>query len=257
MRRLLVVVGLVVGAALVTVAVPVVLIVVSFARTAPIKGGVDLVPGVFTVKEGFVSAFVVDLGKGRVALVDAGIDPTAKPIVAELARRGLKEDAVAAILLTHGHSDHSAGCAAFPKAPVWALEADVALAEGRAGSRSPIGRLAWPRPTGIKVGRALHDGETVRLGKTAIRVFAVPGHTPGSAAFLVHGALILGDAADSLKSGKMSAAKWIFSESVAQDRASLKALAGRLNPAEVRVIAFSHSGPLQGLKPLLDFAANP
>jgi len=257
MRKLLKIVGWLAGVFIVVIGALVVAVFLSFRGTAPIVDGLEVVTGVRTVKEGFVSCFIVDLGRGKVALIDAGVDRAAKPILAELARRKLGADAVEAILLTHGHSDHTAGCAAFPKAAICALEADVALAEGRAASRSPMGRLAGVRPTGLRVTRVLRDGETVRLGTTAFRVFAVPGHTSGSAAFLVRGALLMGDSADSRKDGRLQGVKWIFSESSAQNRASLKALAGRLGPNEVKMIAFAHSGPLKGLQPLLDFAAKP
>ena len=256
-RKWLVAAGLFAGAMLLTVVLGAGIMIVSFARSAPIRDGFEIVPGVRTIKERFVALYVVDLGGGKVALVDAGIDPAAKPILAELARRGLGPDAVAAILLTHGHGDHRAGCAAFPRSPVWALEADVALAEGRARSGSPMGRLAVFRSSGVRIGRVLHDGETIRLGKTAIRVFAVPGHTPGSAAYLIHGVLFLGDAADARKDGRLTGAKWFFSESVEQNRSSLKALVARLRPGEVKALAFGHSGALPGLQPLLDFAAQP
>jgi len=257
MRKLTLIAIGVAGVIALTVAVPVVAIYVSFARTVRIQDELEVVPGVRTVKESFVASYIVDAGPGKVVLVDAGIYPAAKPILAELARRHLGAEAVAAILLTHGHSDHAAGAAAFPRGAVAVLEPDVALAEGRAGSRSPLGRFVGVKPTGVKIARVLRDGETVRIGKAVFRVFAVPGHTPGSAAFLVKGALLLGDSADALRTGKMAGAKWIFSEDLAQNHASLKALAAKLKPLQVKAIAFAHSGPLQGLQPLLDFAAAP
>jgi glyoxylase-like metal-dependent hydrolase (beta-lactamase superfamily II) len=231
------------------------LIALSFAGTVAIKDGFEPVPGVRTIGERLVACFMVDLGPGKVALIDAGMDHSAKNIIAELARRGLKPEAVRAILVTHGHRDHIGGIPMFPGAEVYALEADVALVEGRAGSHSPMGRFFEPKPTGIKVGHALKDGQVLRLGRTVIRVFAVPGHTMGSAAYLVNGALFIDDSADIMKDGKLRGAKWVFSESQAQNRESLKALARRLKPSEVKYLVPSHSGAFPGMKPLLDYAA--
>ena len=68
-----------------------------------------------------------------------------------------------------------------------ALEADVPLIEGRERSHGPLTRLFPANPTGIVVHRRLHDGDTVVLSGVAFRVYAVPGHTAGSAAYYVNG----------------------------------------------------------------------
>jgi glyoxylase-like metal-dependent hydrolase (beta-lactamase superfamily II) len=206
------------------------------------------------VKDGFVAAFIVDAGNDAVLLVDAGNDEKAQAILAALKKRGLDADAVKAIFLTHGDGDHTHGAKAFPKATVMALEADVELAEGRK-VRMPIGS---PKPTGFKVGRVLKDGEVVEVGDTKVEVFAIPGHTPGSAAFLAQGVLLLGDSAETSSDGKLEACSRLFCTDRALNVRSLKELAGRLAPrsAEVKAIAVAHSGVLQrGLAPLTALAA--
>ena len=95
------------------------------------------------------------------------------------------------------------------------------------------------------------------LGQISVRVFAIPGHTAGSAAYLVNGVLFLGDAADATSNGGLRGAPWLFSDDQAQDRASLVALPQRLSQegADVKAIAFAHSGVLaNGLAPLMAFA---
>jgi glyoxylase-like metal-dependent hydrolase (beta-lactamase superfamily II) len=209
------------------------------------------------VRDGFVSVAVVPIGEREVALIDAGNDRSGQAVLDELARRGLGADAVTTILVTHGHPDHITGIAAFPNAEVMALAEEVALVEGRAAARGPLPRLMPARPTGINVRRALDDGETVMLGRTQVRVFAVPGHTAGSAAYLVNEVLFLGDAADAGRDGALRGAPWVFSDSQAEDRASLVRLEQRLakEGAVVSVIAFAHSGALsEGLAPLTTFA---
>jgi glyoxylase-like metal-dependent hydrolase (beta-lactamase superfamily II) len=252
LKRALKIVGVVL---FVLIATPVVLIGSAFVGTSAIQDGAELEGVVRIVKDGFVSIGVVDIGGGKVALIDAGNDKQGKAILAELARRKLGPEAVEAVLLTHGHGDHLAACPLFPSASVYALAGDVALAEGREAGKSPIGKLAGARPTGVKVTRALEDGETLTLGNQHVRVFAIPGHTAGSAAYLVNGVLFLGDSAGSSSDGKVLAAPKLFSDDPAQNRASLKALGDRLRPqaAEVRVLVPAHSGVLRGLDPLLAF----
>lgn len=209
-----------------------------FGDAKPIVDG-PLAPGVETVKDGFVSVFVLDAGPNKVALVDAGNDPSGKAIMAALARRNLTPASVAAILLTHGHPDHTAACKAFPDAQVYALEADVAL----------VGDAA-------KVTHPLKDGEAFDVGELHVETFAVPGHTPGSAVYFARGVLFFGDSAGASKSGEMMKAVRIFTKDTNQNVASLKALEVRLAPraADVQQLAFAHTGPLAGFQPFATFA---
>src|SRR5271157_5259374 len=112
MKLLLKIVGVVVGLFVVLV---VALFVSTFSGRKPIAEG-QVVDGVYVVKDGIVSAGVVDIGPGEVALIDAGNDPTGKAILAELAKRNLGPAAVKAIFLTHGHRDHIAAAPLFPDA---------------------------------------------------------------------------------------------------------------------------------------------
>lgn len=236
MKRTLKVVGLVVLLLFIFAGI---LIGTAFLGRRSITDGMEI-NGIRILKDGFVSVAVIPLGPGEVALIDAGNDKSGKAIVAELSRRQLGPESVTAILITHGHPDHIASIPVFPKAQVMALETEVPLVERRA-----------------RVTRPLHDGETVALGQTQVRVFAVPGHTAGSAAYLVNGVLFLGDAADVASDGKIKGSPWIFSSSQAQDRASLVRLDQRLieENANVKAIAFAHSGVLsEGLAPLTAFA---
>jgi glyoxylase-like metal-dependent hydrolase (beta-lactamase superfamily II) len=213
--------------------------------------------GVRIVKDGIVGVAMVAIAADQVALIDAGTDGSGKAILAELSRRQLGPDAVTAIFITHGHQDHTAAIKLFPRATVMALAAEVPLIEGHAGAHGPLTQLFPVKPTGVTVTRPLHDGETVSLGTVHVQVFAVPGHTAGSAAYLVNGVLCLGDAADAGSDGKAIGAPWIFSDSQAQDRASVAALVQRLQSehAEVRATFFAHSGLLkEGLQPFQGFA---
>jgi glyoxylase-like metal-dependent hydrolase (beta-lactamase superfamily II) len=214
--------------------------------------------GIRIVQDGFVSVAVVPMGQGEVALVDAGNDRSGEAIRAELSRRGLGPEAVKAVLLTHGHRDHIAGIAAFPQAQVMALAAEIPLAEGRARASGPVTRFFPARPTGVKVTLPLQPGDGVMLGDAMVRAYAIPGHTAGSAAYLVNGVLFLGDSADATTDGGIRGSVWAFSDDAAQNRASLVRLHRQLTEdgAEVQAIAFAHSGVLvKGLAPLAAFAA--
>lgn len=212
----------------------------AFASNRPLQEGGGPVAGATTVKDGFVSVVILDAGGGRVALIDAGADSQGTALRAALSRAGRAPSSVAAIFLTHGHRDHTAGCRLFPGASVYALAAEA-----------PMVADVCPVTNG------LHDGEFVTVGELKVETFALPGHTPGSAAYLARGALYFGDSAGGGKDGALMAAVRVFTKDPAQNRASLKALAARLQPRanEVQRLAFAHTGPLDGLAPLTAFAA--
>ena len=250
MKRALKIVGLFVAVLVVAV---VALLVATFMGRQSIADGADA-NGFRIVKDGIVSVAVIPVSEGEMALVDAGNDKSAKAILAELSRRHLGPDAVTTILITHGHPDHTGGVAMFPKAQVIALETEKALVEGRAGAKGPLTRLFPVNPTGITVTKTVADGDTLMLGPHRVRVFAVPGHTQGSAAYLVDDVLFMGDAADAKSDGTVIGSPWVFSDSQPQDRASLVALDERLarENVPVKVIAFSHSGLLANGRAPLD-----
>jgi glyoxylase-like metal-dependent hydrolase (beta-lactamase superfamily II) len=253
MKRTLILIGVVL---LVVVLMVAAAVAAAFTGRKAIADGME-VNGTRIVADGIVSVAMFPVGPGAVALIDAGNDAEGKAVIAELSRRGLTPDAVSVILLTHGHADHIAAIGRFPKAQVMALEDEVRLVEGREGAKGPLLRLMPVRPTGISVARPLHDGETVMLGDVAVRVFAVPGHTAGSAAYLVRGALFVGDSADATSDDALQGAPWIFSDSQAENRASLVRLNDRLKREGTTVMAIipAHSGVLSdGLAQLDRFA---
>jgi glyoxylase-like metal-dependent hydrolase (beta-lactamase superfamily II) len=215
--------------------------------------------GMYLVKDGFVSAAIVPLSEHEAALVDAGNDPEGKALLAELSRRGLAPDDVKVILLTHGHRDHTGGIAKFPKAQVMALAEEVDVVEGRSTGGGPLLRLRSPKPTGIHLSRILHDGEVLPVGPYKVRVFAVPGHTPGCAAFAIGANLFLGDSANRGKDGRLKAGHWVFSHSATQNQQSLVKLARRLaDDTSIKTLVFAHSAPLErGVAPLMEFAGRP
>jgi glyoxylase-like metal-dependent hydrolase (beta-lactamase superfamily II) len=252
MKRILIVVGIVV---VVLVLGVVGLLTATFMGRRGVTDGQE-VGGARIVVDGFGAVGMVPVGERQVLLVDAGQDAAGEAILAELSRRGLSPDAVSAVLITHGHQDHTAALPLFTKAEVAALEAEVPVVEGREGTHGPLTRLFGPGPTGTTVSRRLRDGETFSVGNAQVRVFAVPGHTAGSAAYLVNGVLFVGDSADVTSDGAIQGAPWIFSDSQDENRASLQRLAQRLTDEGVKVTAIvpAHSGAVDGLAPLVAFA---
>ena len=188
-----------------------------------------------------IGSYLIALENGGYALVDVGMDSEARAILSVLRRRGAEAREVQFVFVTHAHGDHMGGIPSFPNAEVYALEADA-----------DVVRRKYSRAV-----RGLADGDVITAVGTTVEVFALPGHTPGSAAYLVYGVLFLGDSAAAAYDGSVQA-NWLFSEDSESNEDSLAALARRLKDraTEVQQIAFGHQGPVDGLGPLLKWASD-
>lgn len=220
-----------------------------------IEDGADVAGVARTVREGFAAIFVIDVGDGKVALIDAGNNPGGKTILAELARRDLDADAVSAVFVTHGHPDHVSAIPLFKNAQVFAMKEEVDIVEGRTTSHGFVPRTMGAHNLAIKVTHPLHDDETVFIGNKQFRAFLIPGHTDGSAAYLVDGVLFLGDAADMGSDGKLRNSSRVFSDNTAVNRQSLIRLTERLSQPNVRALAPAHTAWSSSSAPLYEFAA--
>lgn len=129
------------------------------------------------------NAVVVD-GGAECLLIDAGF--SCRELEARMARAGVDREKVAAVLLTHEHSDHTKGAARFSRrhrVPVWAT----------AGTQAEIGLAA----SGIEV-RTLRAGCVEHIGPFAVEPFAVPHDAREPVGFVVEhaGGQRIGLAAD-------------------------------------------------------------
>jgi glyoxylase-like metal-dependent hydrolase (beta-lactamase superfamily II) len=171
-------------------------------------------PGVHRLGSERVNFYFVETG-GRVTVVDAGVSGYWDQVEPALAQIGRGPDDVAAVVLTHAHSDHTgvAGKLHERGVPVLLNPADQELLKTgkepwkrEGGSLAP---LAHPRaygfffhmarngalkPPHIDDSAPIEEGDVLDVPGSP-RVIHTPGHTPGHCAlhFEGHGALFVGD----------------------------------------------------------------
>ena len=159
---------------------------------------------------GFVCAYLVREGDAAV-IVDSGLPGAEKRIIHALDKRQVKPNMVKAILLTHGHIDHIGGAQRLRNwcgAPIAVHQLDAILAQsGGNGSLQPTGPVGTllarasaasiaPHIPGFMPDILLQGSDDLSHLGIRIRVLHAPGHTPGSAVYLLPGRqALIGDLA--------------------------------------------------------------
>jgi glyoxylase-like metal-dependent hydrolase (beta-lactamase superfamily II) len=187
------------------------------SRPAPAQ----VAPGVYRLGDHSVSFYLVE-DPGGLVLIDAGLPAHREQLRGLLAGLGRSPADVRAVLLTHGHLDHTGLARTLQQAgaAIWIHQQDAAiLRDGpRSGNRhSKPERSMLPyllrRPSALVLpfhlaraggftapavqnARTFDDDRVLEDLPGAPQAVALPGHTPGSAAYLFadRGLIFTGDA---------------------------------------------------------------
>jgi hydroxyacylglutathione hydrolase len=151
---------------------------------------------VITVRNFVSDVYAARIGT-KVILFDAGMDPEAHALQTLVAALGTDLSAVSDIFLTHGHFDHVAAAMRCPAARIHIGAADADVLAHRRVSRALVPRLfgALLSVPAIEATQRLVGSVSIEVGNgESVLAVPLPGHTPGSYAYLFDGVLFTGDA---------------------------------------------------------------
>jgi glyoxylase-like metal-dependent hydrolase (beta-lactamase superfamily II) len=213
----------------------------------------QIVPGVYGVGFGYVSAFIV--AGEVVTLVDAAVPKRAPKLQAALAEAGSGR-ALTNVLVTHHHVDHvgSLNAIAPEGVTVWAHPLDAPVIRGEAPAPRPASRSGLdragvkvmerfgPKAPPARVDRELTDGEQIPI-EDGFEAHHTPGHTAGHISFLYPSKrlLFVGDAAAN-QLGRLGPPFGLYSEDHDAVRKSITKLAA----LDFDVACFGHGRVLKG-----------
>lgn len=177
--------------------------------------------------------FYVFKSENNFILFDTGMSPL-------IAKRGLKKlgietDMVTHIFLTHTDLDHAGGLLTFPQAKVYLSTAEEQMINGNTARRG------FMHNKRIRNYNLMEDGDTVLVGDTSVKIYFAPGHTPGSAAFLIdNDYLASGDLLRISRKGTILPFLWLMNMKHSQNIESVKAMQPVIS--NVEYILSAHTG---------------
>src|SRR6185369_7222570 len=147
-------------------------------NNAPDLDPTKLFDNVYAVGNSETAVYALTSSEG-IVLLDAGFENKAEALVQQIQKLGLDPARVKYILLGHGHADHFGGSKYFQdkygtKIAATAADWDLINAPARGGG-------GGAKPTKDVV---LAENQPFKFGDLTITPIEIPGHTPGSLAFI-------------------------------------------------------------------------
>ena len=181
----------------------------------------EVLPNIFAFSNRQVSFYLMKTG-GKYIAFDAGISQ--RVARREFGRLGINPDDVAAVFLTHTDSDHVGGIGFFPNAKVYISKQEEQMINGSTRRHLFISgnRLKCAYTT-------LGDGEAIDIDGVNIKCIVTPGHTKGSACYIVNGKYLFSGDNFSLKDGKAQLFIAFYNMDVNEQKKSIAKISGLQN----------------------------
>ncbi len=191
---------------------------------------------IFAVRA-IISNFYILKTNGSLIAFDTGINPTLTKN--GLLKLNLDASNVSHVFLTHSDFDHAGGIKVFKNAKIYLSKMEVPMINGE----KP--RLLFKYNTKIKDYHTMEDMESIEVYNRKIKLISTPGHTTGSACYLVDDdILITGDTLRTSTEGKVTPFLFLQNMDHNGDKRSLKMLQDEGILDKASIILTGHTGVL-------------
>jgi glyoxylase-like metal-dependent hydrolase (beta-lactamase superfamily II) len=184
---------------------------------------------IYAIQDGTVNFYLLEKN-GKHLAVDAG--NSARNAKKLMAASGISPGDVAAVLLTHTDYDHTAALSLFSNAEIFISASEENMLNGKTH------RVLFFDNRLDAAHQLLKDGELLDIAGWDVKTIVIPGHTAGSACFLIDGKyLFTGDTG--LSDGRVTPFNEFFCVDRDEQAVSLKKLDGLRN---VEIVLTAHYG---------------
>jgi len=211
----------------------------------------------YAVRTGFVNFYAYRTSEG-IVLFDTGMSAGAAK--RQLRKLGIDVKSVSHVILTHTDYDHAGGLAAFTDAKLYISANEVQMINGETARRgfkenrkltnfhktpsSEPSKGGFLHNTLKKDFQTLAHREALHIGDTSIEVRVTPGHTTGSAIYMIDDRyLVTGDLLRIPKGGSVQPFLWLMNRNHQELVNSLEGARAMIGKAEI--VLSGHSGILR------------
>lgn len=154
-------------------------------NNAPDLEPVKIFDNVYAVGNSETTVYALTTSDG-IVLIDSGLENKVEALVPQMQKVGLDPAKIKYILLGHGHADHFGGSKYLQdhygaKVGTTAADWDLIYPPNPPANQN---QGKNPPPARPKKDLVLAEGQPFKLGDLTITLVAIPGHTPGSLAFI-------------------------------------------------------------------------
>ncbi|HOV13615.1 MAG TPA: MBL fold metallo-hydrolase [Spirochaetota bacterium] len=181
----------------------------------PLESGM-INENIYAIKDSFANIYLIKSNNGYIA-IDSGINEV--NITNELKKLNIDSSLIHTLLLTHSDYDHIGGKSAFKNAKIYISEKEELLVTGKVARKFFMKNKIDLKYSIIK------DEEILEIDGVKIKCLIVPGHTYGSASYLVNDKfLFTGDNLSIDKTGAIGLFPDFFNNNTKLQRESLEKL---------------------------------
>jgi glyoxylase-like metal-dependent hydrolase (beta-lactamase superfamily II) len=155
-------------------------------RTRDITSEIQQVGGAGLTDPDDAAIYLLQFGE-QAALVDAGCGRAVDRLLMNIEAAGVSPAQIGTLLLTHCHYDHTGGAAGLRRRFGWQVALHPLDAVHLEGGDDDVTAASWygAHIENCPVDLRVDDGDVVMVSGRPVRAIHIPGHSPGSLAYLV------------------------------------------------------------------------